>query len=113
MKTQIATAKELAETKAELAEVLAENASFIKLFEKLSQDDEKVRIIGVLNKALQFYADPGTYFAIFMMPDPPCGEFINDLSDDHGHRELDGDRYGKTARAALREAFGDLWDEKS
>jgi hypothetical protein len=32
-----------------------------------------------LIKALIFYADPDTYFAIGFFPDPPCGEFINDF----------------------------------
>jgi hypothetical protein len=30
-------------------------------------------------KALEFYANPDTYFAIGFFPDPPCGDFINDF----------------------------------
>ena len=33
-------------------------------------------------KALTFYADPDTYFAIGFFPDPPCGEFINDFDEE-------------------------------
>lgn len=54
--------------------------------------------------ALEFYADPETYFAIMCLGDPPCGEFIKDYSDDHGHPDLVGPRYGKRARAALAAA---------
>ena len=48
-------------------------------------------------KALEFYADPETYFAIGIFPDPPCGEFATDTSDtgEFGHR------HGKRAREAL------------
>jgi hypothetical protein len=55
-----------------------------------------------LREALEFYADPETYFAIACIGDPPCGDFIRDFSDDHGHPQLDGMRYGKRARAALK-----------
>ena len=34
-----------------------------------------------LQKALEFYADPATYFAIGILPDEPCGDFINDFSE--------------------------------
>jgi hypothetical protein len=45
-----------------------------------------------LREALEFYADPETYFAVGFFPDPPCGEFMDDF---------DGQRPGKRARAAL------------
>ena len=52
-----------------------------------------------LVEALRFYADPQTYFAISMFPDPPCGEFITDFED---VGEMSGrQRPGKRARAAL------------
>ena len=50
-----------------------------------------------LREALEFYADPNTYFAIGIFPDPPCGEFNEDFDDTE---EL-GWRPGKRARAAL------------
>jgi len=46
---------------------------------------------------LAFYADPETYFAIGVFPDPPCGDFINDYSDTPAL----GQKPGKTARNAL------------
>lgn len=50
-----------------------------------------------LREALGFYANPETYFAIGMFPDPPCGAFMEDFSetDDLGLKP------GKLARAAL------------
>jgi hypothetical protein len=58
--------------------------------------------VGRLRAALEFYADPDTYFAIGIFADPPCGEFIDDFSE-HGHPEYPaGDmRPGKRAREAL------------
>lgn len=34
-----------------------------------------------LNEALQFYADPNSYFAIGVFADRPAGEFADDFSD--------------------------------
>ena len=62
---------------------------------------EKDAEIERLREALDFYADPETYFGLMVLGDPPCGAFADDFSDDHGHPYLDGPRYGKTARAAL------------
>jgi len=62
---------------------------------------------GRLVEALEFYADPETYFAISFLYDPPCGEFADDfeeLSGELGHP--DGSEWtkpGKRARAALRD----------
>jgi hypothetical protein len=47
--------------------------------------------------ALHFYADPETYFAISLIPDPPCGDFIEDFSETP---EL-GMKPGKKAREVL------------
>jgi hypothetical protein len=55
-----------------------------------------------LAEATDFYADPDTYFAIGIFPDPPCGEFMEDFSK--AERESDGyvrDYPGKRAREAL------------
>lgn len=49
-----------------------------------------------LIEALEFYGHPGTYFAIGFLPDPPCG----DLMEDFGDTEL-GRKPGERARAAL------------
>lgn len=50
-----------------------------------------------LEAALQFYADPATYFAIGFLPDRPCGDFINDFDE----TEDFGWKPGKLARSAL------------
>lgn len=47
--------------------------------------------------ALQFYADPETYFAIAFIPDPPAGEFMDDFSE----TICLGRKPGKTAREVL------------
>jgi hypothetical protein len=49
-----------------------------------------------LEAALEFYAQPETYFAIAFVGDPPCGEFLDDFEE----TEL-GEKPGKRARAAL------------
>lgn len=55
-----------------------------------------------LIEALEFYADPDTYFAIGFLPDRPCGEFINDGSE----TDL-GIKPGKKARKVLDKYFKD------
>jgi hypothetical protein len=45
--------------------------------DKIITDPEIIKLI----RALQFYADPETYYAIGFFPDPPCGDFINDFDD--------------------------------
>lgn len=70
------------------------------------------RLAGALAllEAVQFYADPATYFAIGVRGDHPCGDFLRDtaaLSDDDKTIWDDyrsGEEYlGKRARAALAE----------
>lgn len=48
---------------------------------------------------IQFYAEPGTYFAISFMDDKPSGEFMDDFSDTP---EL-GMKPGKMARQFLKD----------
>jgi hypothetical protein len=55
-----------------------------------------------LREALEFYADPDTYFAVGIFPDPPCGNFMDDFSD----TEL-GRKPGKRARAVLAALLSD------
>ena len=50
--------------------------------------------------ALEFYADPGTYFAIGFFPDRPCGDFMEDFDETEF-----GMKPGKMAREALK-GFG-------
>ena len=47
-------------------------------------------------EALDFYADPDTYFAIGFIPDRPAGDFMDDFSE----TEL-GYKPGKLARKIL------------
>jgi hypothetical protein len=54
-----------------------------------------------LRKALKFYADPETYFAVGFIGDPPCGEFVDDFDEAYEHEHMTGPRPGKRARAAL------------
>ncbi len=59
-----------------------------------------------LAKTLQFYADPESYFALFIMPDRPAGLFADDIGccigphGDHDHR------HGRAARKALGDEWG-------
>lgn len=54
-----------------------------------------------LREALTFYADPETYDAIMFIADPPCGEFADDFSEDHGDPYYNRAMPGKHAREAL------------
>lgn len=57
--------------------------------------------IKALEEALEFYADPDTYFAIAIIPDPPCGAFWEDFSEDHGDPFYSRAMPGKLAREVL------------
>ena len=48
--------------------------------ENISQQTN-VSTMKELIEALEFYANPDTYFAIGFFPDPPCGDFINDFDE--------------------------------
>ena len=61
-------------------------------------EDERDKLL----KALCFYADSDNYFAISFFPDPPCGGFMDDFSDDH-EGDFDRKMPGALARKALRE----------
>lgn len=54
-----------------------------------------------LLKALEFYADPDTYFAVGLFGDAPCGDFVTDFSDTPR-----GLKPGKRAREALGVVLG-------
>lgn len=58
---------------------------------------EKPSDLMQLLKALEYYADPKTYFAISILPDFPCGAFTEDFSE----TEL-GLKPGKLARETLK-----------
>jgi hypothetical protein len=64
---------------------------------------KRARRITDLTAALEFYADPETYYGIGFLADSPCGEFAQDFSDDHGDDTLPGPRPGARARRALGE----------
>lgn len=59
--------------------------------------------ITALRKALAFYADPLTYFAIAFIPDRPAGDFMEDFEDTDAQNiwEPIGVKPGKRARQAL------------
>ena len=73
-----------------LAEQDAEIAALTERFVPLVEENERLRA------ALDFYADPETYFAWGFIGDSPCGEW----DDDFEETEL-GYKPGKRARAAL------------
>jgi hypothetical protein len=52
-------------------------------------------------KALEFYADPDTYFACGFAFDPPCGDFPTDFCEEHGADYTTRPLPGMRARAAL------------
>jgi hypothetical protein len=62
--------------------------------------------------ALIFYADVDTYFAIGILPDWPCGDFVTDYSEHGNPNYPEGDvRPGKRAREALLEWCGLVYPE--
>lgn len=86
---------EVATLTAQLAESEAENDALGNQMSMMS--DTIVRY----ERALEFYANPNTYYAVMFVWDPPCGAFIEDFSEDHGEPFYDRPMPGKTARATL------------
>jgi hypothetical protein len=78
---------------------------FVDLAGKFAEQNEQIKQLKtdneVLIEALEFYADPESYWAIMIIGDQPCGEFAEDISDDYEHPAIIGPRPGKTARTAL------------
>ena len=56
------------------------------------------RRLRLCKKALEFYANPESYFAIAIVGDRPCGSFIDDFSE----TDTMGVRPGKLAREVLK-----------
>lgn len=97
----------VAELEAELAGLAKLNetlASYANAGENLEKALTKERQISkLLEESLMFYADPSTYFAIGLLADKPCGDFINDGSDCEDEDLGIVHKPGKLARTALAE----------
>ena len=78
----------------------------LEVEKKLHQQN---KMIVELVEALQFYANPGTYHAVTVLADSPCGDFVNDFSDEHGDDLYERSMPGKLARHALTQ-FDIGWD---
>ena len=66
------------------------------------------KIVSNLNNmfdAVVFYANPGTYHAISVLTDPPCGDFAYDFGP---NSEYDYDKPGAVARNALKKILQDI-----
>jgi chromosome segregation ATPase len=75
----------------------------IEVIYNISGDNEVLkRRIKELEEALEYYGNPDTYFAIAYFPDSPCGDFIEDFSDDHGCDQYGRPMPGKLARKLLK-----------
>lgn len=74
-----------------------------KWFEQRDRLEAAERRVQGLESALRFYADPDTYFAIGVMGDPPCGEFLDDFENLGGEGNLEDWKPGKRARSVLSE----------
>ena len=71
-----------------------------QLVAQVNEEDEEA---DRMREALEFYADPDTYFAISFLTDPPCGAFADDFDEDHGAPEYTRRPMpGKKARKALK-----------
>lgn len=63
--------------------------------------DKYDEIVNELKDALEFYADPNSYFGIMFFTDHPCGDFSEDVSEDHGFNHYDRPMPGKHARKII------------
>ena len=65
-------------------------------------DKKKIK---VLLRALHFYADPDSYFAIGILPDRPCGDFADDFETTYDNLGEKVWRPGKLARETIRKVY--------
>jgi len=61
--------------------------TFGELYDKLTEDDRR-KAFFLLFGIVEFYANPDTWVAVSLLPDPPCGDIIRDfrLAPDGSHR---------------------------
>lgn len=64
-----------------------------------------VNHLNELSEALAFYGDPETYHAIAFLPDPPCGEFMEDFGDND---DYDYPKPGKLARDTYKSLYSEI-----
>lgn len=64
--------------------------------------DYLLKKIEKLTEALEFYADPDSYYAIGFSPYRCCGPFMKDFSDDHESYLYNCPMPGKLARQVLK-----------
>lgn len=76
-----------------------------EIFGRMDLEEFKAIRHDEVREALEFYAEPESYWAIFIVPDRPAGLF----ADDVGCCLLDGEhdhRHGRKARKALGDEWG-------
>ena len=86
----------------ELQEAITSKDNQIDISEQYRQFRKLLDKTRRYKEALEFYANPETYFAIGIFPDRPCGNFINDFSD----TGTLGVKPGKRARQVLSKEIG-------
>lgn len=84
----------------------------LEQWKAMYRDKCSLEVFIKLVNALMFYADPDTYFAISVLPDPPCGGFADDFGeieyfDDQDQLVETVLRPGEHARSALEDIFFD------
>jgi len=69
----------------------------------MPNEEKKLQAFTHLVSALDFYASSETYTGVLVMGDPPCGDFVDDISDPPKQEDFTLDRPvpGKRAREAL------------
>ena len=75
--------------------VLWQRLNVVYQAEKVVQEEMRADIKALM-EAVDFYANPETYFAIAFISDPPCGAFVEDFSE-----TALGMKPGKKARQAM------------
>lgn len=97
---------------ASLAETAKEVRRKVETMDLSAMARQLVADVDRFRSALEFYANPDTYFAIGFSSDPPCGPFIDDfdLVTDASGAEVE--RPGKQARAALEAPAGEEEEEE-
>jgi len=92
---------------AERAQAVDSQARLARMTDEAMNERDTLRAeVAGLRAALDFYANADNYHAITIFGAPPCGAFIDDMSDDHESPNHYQKMPGRQARAALAEHGG-------
>lgn len=63
-------------------EKIGDRSTFSEIYDRMSDADKKKAFFFLLG-IVEFYGDSDTWFAVSLLPDPPCGDIVKDIRKDY------------------------------